>query len=231
MILLASDFADKCRNVAENVPTVYKIGGWGQYDARTEKFQFDCVCFVKSMIDGFRADKSKPYGGATFGKPCPDWLNDIQTMLRKHCVDISADMSDIMPGEFLVYLDYSHCGIYIGNGEVAEATPRWKSGVQITRLDQPERKSLWAYHGKLWEWLDYNYRPEEIYAIQTGAYKSLSNAKRYLKSGQHIFKVDPYYKDAFIYDSKAEAEKTLPEIKDAYKDAFVTSYKGDALIQ
>lgn len=229
--MLASDFAEKCKAVALDVPTIYKRGGWGQYDKRTGRFQFDCVCFVKSMIDNFRADKTKPYGGATYGKPCPDVNNDVQAMLRKHCVDISSDMSNIMPGEYLCYWDYSHCGIYIGDGQVVECTYRWKDGVQITKIDQPERKSLWGFHGKLWEWMDYNYRPSVIWAVQTGAYKSFANAKKYMKEGQHLFDVRPYYKAAYVFDDEEVAKKNLQTIRDKVcKDAFVTNYEGSALI-
>ena len=229
--MFASDFALKCKDVALNVPTIYKNGGWGQYDAAKGRFQFDCVCFIKSMIDGFCADKTKKFGGATYGRPCPDYYNDVKSMLRNHCVDISSDMSNIMPGEYLCYWDYSHCGIYIGNGEVVECTYRWKNGVQITKIDQPERKSLWGYHGKLWEYMDYTYKPEVIWAVQTGAYKSFANAKKYMKEGQHVFKVNPYYKVAYTFDSKEAAENEVRSIQLAVcKDAFVTNYEGSTLV-
>ena len=38
-----------------------------------------------------------------------------------------------------------HCGVYIGGGQVVEATPKWNNGVQITAL--AARK--WQKHGKL----------------------------------------------------------------------------------
>lgn len=233
--MLAKDFAEKCRWVAESVPTQYRRGGWGQPTKISGKtfFIFDCVCFVKSLIDGFAADPNKPYGGATYGKPCPDAYNDVMSMLKKHCVDVSSDMSNIMPGEFLAYIDYSHCGIYLGgpNKEVVECTPRWKNGVQITRLDQPERKSLWGFHGKLWEYMDYNYRPEYI-GIQTGAYKSEANARKYMRNKkiQHMFYVEPYYKVAYTFDTEAEARAALPGIQEDVKGAFITKYKASDLV-
>ena len=226
--MLATDFALKCKEIAENVPTIYKLGGWGQYNSKRGVFEFDCNCFIKSVLDGFKADKSKPFGGAKYGKPCPDI--SIKDMLQKECVDVSQDMSNILPGEYLAYLNYGHCGIYLGDGLVAECTYRWKNGVQITRIDQPERKTLWAFHGKLWKYMDYTYRPDVVWGVQTGAYKSIANAKKYIKEGQHIFKVDPLYKTAYVFDSKAQAEAALPTIKASVKDAFVTNYKGESLV-
>ena len=38
-----------------------------------------------------------------------------------------------------------HCGIYIGNGQVVESSPKWKNGVQITSLSARN----WQKHGKL----------------------------------------------------------------------------------
>lgn len=230
--MLAKDFAEKCRWVAESVPTQYRRGGWGQPVKISGKtfFIFDCVCFVKSMIDNFSADPDKPYGGATYGKPCPDAYNDVISMLKKHCVDVSSDMSNIMPGEFLAYIDYSHCGIYIGEGLVVECTPRWKNGVQITRIDQPERKSLWGFHGKLWEYMDYNYR-SEFFGVQTGAYKSLANAVRYSGPGEHIFYVGELYKAAYTFDTEKEAKAALASIKKTFKDAFISKYKVNDLVK
>lgn len=226
--MLASDFALKCKKVAEEVPTIYKLGGWGQYNAKQGVFEFDCNCFIKSMLDGFKADKNARFGGASYGKPCPDI--SIKDMLYKECTDISQDMKNIMPGEYLCYLNFGHCGIYLGGGLVAECTYRWKNGVQITRIDQPERKTLWGFHGKLWKYMNYTYRPDIIWGVQTGAYRSEANAKKYLKEGQHIFKVDDLFKDAYTFDSEDAAKAALPKIQSSVKGAFVTNYEGKSLI-
>ena len=251
--MLASEFAEKCRRAATETKTLYVHGGWGQpltaankksfiardswnrghakdiNAATDDTFAFDCVCFVKSMIDGFAGDPKKPYGGATYNKPCQDV--GIKALMDLYCVEKSGDMSNIMPGEYLVYADYSHCGIYLGNGEVAECTYRWKNGVQITKIDQPERKNLWGYHGKLWLWMDYNYRSEYI-GIQTGAYKSEANAKKYMRNSkiQHMFYVEPYYKNAYTFDTEAEARAALPGIQEEVKGAFITKYKASDLV-
>ena len=44
-----------------------------------------------------------------------------------------------------------HCGVYIGNSQVIECSPKWENGVQITKLTQ--RK--WKKHGFL-PWIDYD---------------------------------------------------------------------------
>ena len=196
--MLNSDFGKKCYDIATKTKTLYVLGGWGQpltqanknyfektykkngtdfkadIDAATsDTFAFDCVCFVKSVLDGFVGDTTKTYGGATYGKPCPDvTINDL---LNKYCVDISTDVNNILIGEFIVSADYGHCGVYVGvvNGKrmVAESTYNksynGKSGVQLICMDIPERKSLWKYHGKLWYWMDYKYKDKSLATITT----------------------------------------------------------------
>ena len=216
--MLATEFASKCIEVAQKVKTLYVYGGWGQplnqanknylkklykknatdfaadIDAADDNtFAFDCVCFVKSMLDGFKADKTKTYGGATYGKPCPDIT--IQDLLNKYCVDISTNLNNIMIGEFIVSSDYGHCGIYVGklNGKrmVAESTYNKSyngySGVQLIDMDRPERKNMWKYHGKLWQWMDYNVNTNQTSAaptpITTDKLKSMVNEKIKAKKG------------------------------------------------
>lgn len=168
------------KDIVEGIKTVYVYGGWGQpltegnknffiktfpqnqsasrkaaimaADANT--FAMDCFCGpVKSVIDGFNGDPTKPYGGATYGVPC----NDLQTLKQflADCTDVSTDMSKIHECEILVYKDYSHCGVYVGDGLVVEATYNFDDGVQFTRLNQAERKGKWYYHGKMSKYIDY----------------------------------------------------------------------------
>lgn len=120
--------------------------------ATADTFFMDCSCGTKSIIDGFSANKNQKFGGATYGKPCPDCT--IESML-KDCTDISTDMKNIEIGEFLVYEDFSHCGVYLGNNEVFEVTYRWKDGAQITKLDDPARVNMWKKHGKLSKYMTY----------------------------------------------------------------------------
>ena len=190
-------FATKCINIAEHVKTLYVNGGWGQpltdankkyfidhYSfnrsvrygknradvinaASSDTFAFDCNCYIKSLLDGFSADLSKPYGGATYCKPCKDYT--IKDMLGKECTEVSTNMNNLLIGEYLSYADYSHCGIYVGviDGKrmVAECTYRWKDGVQLVDMDCAERKGLWKYHGKLWHFMDYKFKEASLPAI------------------------------------------------------------------
>jgi len=109
--------------------------------ATEDTFGFDCICLVKGLLWGWNGDKAKTYGGAVYKS---NGVPDVSEsgMLAK-CTEVSADFSHIEVGEYL-YMT-GHCGIYIGDGKVAEATPKWNDGVQITELSA--RK--WLKHGKL----------------------------------------------------------------------------------
>lgn len=113
-------------------------------------FGFDCVCFVKALLWGWCGDSTKVYGGAVYeSNGVPDI--DEGTMLKK-CSDVSADFSDIMPGEYL-WLQ-GHCGIYAGDGLAVECTPKWENGVQITAVANMGGKygynnRTWTVHGRL----------------------------------------------------------------------------------
>ena len=157
------------------IPTYYVMGGFGarlgldyinynyqynkdhradiekHYNTNPLTFGFDCVCLVKSvMFWNFRGDPAAEYGGAKYDKS-----NDITvSAFKKSCKTISTDFNNIEIGE-LLFIGSSHVGVYIGNGEVIESTPAWKSGVQRTLL--PWRNSTnyeklpvraWDTHGK-----------------------------------------------------------------------------------
>lgn len=123
--------------------------------ATAETFGFDCVCFIKALLWGWVGDLLHEYGGATYqSNGVPDINADS---LIKMCKDVSDDFTKIRVGE-AVWIP-GHCGIYIGNGLVAECTYRWNDGVQITRVHNlvpddgtPGRK--WDKHGKL-PWITY----------------------------------------------------------------------------
>ena len=118
-------------------------------------FGFDCVCFIKALLWGWLGDLLHEYGGATYqSNGVPDINAD--TMINR-CKDISQDFSKILVGE-MVWIP-GHCGIYIGNCQVAECTYRWNDGVQITRVhnlvpDDGTPGRSWNLHGKL-PWITY----------------------------------------------------------------------------
>lgn len=164
------ELKDKLVDLVNNHATVYAYGCWGnqlteslinskakQYSwwyTESKKAQlramtklgyvvwgFDCVCMIKSLLWGFKADTSKSTGGAVYNSNgVPDTSANGMINL---CKDLSTDFSNIEIGE-AVWMN-GHIGIYIGSGQVVECTPAWKNKVQITNLSQ--RK--WLKHGKL----------------------------------------------------------------------------------
>lgn len=122
--------------------------------ATPDTFGFDCIGLVKGILWGWYGDTSRTYGGAGYKvNDVPD--TDAKKMLN-YCTDVSTDFSRIQAGEF-VWLD-GHCGVYIGNGQVIESSPKWKNGVQYSFMANVGCTSgnsrTWTKHGKL-KWIDY----------------------------------------------------------------------------
>ena len=104
-------------------------------------FAFDCIGLIKGVLWGWNGSTGSPYGGAKYktnGMPDTSANGYI-----KLCKSVSTDFSNIEPGE-AVWMP-GHIGVYIGNGDVIEATPSWQNGVQVVKLSA--RK--WEKHGKM----------------------------------------------------------------------------------
>ena len=187
-LIPVADFVKAWRDVAEGkIKTIYAWAGWGEpctdenkkkllvyprnqksdikpviLAAGPDTFMMDCFCGIKSEIDGFSGDPTKDFGGATYASPCSD--DQLMDAFLKDCSDVSSDMSNIVPGEFIAFKDYSHCGVYVGviNGQrmVGESTYNTsyngRSGVQLICMDRAERKDKWGYHGKMSKYIDYD---------------------------------------------------------------------------
>lgn len=185
-LMTAKTFADKAENIAKNYKTSYMLGPWGwpanakminrtitqgsnialnktwlsyAYAIQDKGFLFDCVGLIKGILWGWSGDMSKTYGGAGYAcNGVPDWGAD--TMIRQ-CKEVSTNFTKIVRGE-AVWME-GHIGIYLGNGIVAEATPRWKWGVQLSTCTNISAKQIsgtvgtrkWTSHGKL-PWVDYS---------------------------------------------------------------------------
>lgn len=135
--------------------TYNKNRAWIINAATDDTYGFDCVNLVKGILFGWCADKNLTYGGAVYGaNGVPDINAD--SMITK-CEGVTSDFSNIVKGEF-VWMQ-GHCGIYIGNGEVIECTPRWSNNVQVSNCGNVGNKSghyrMWTKHGKL-PWIDYS---------------------------------------------------------------------------
>lgn len=129
--------------------------------ADAETFGFDCICFIKGLMWGWKGDPNQIYGGAEYKSGgIPDIGAD---QLIKQCIDVSEDFSTIHPGEY-VWLP-GHCGIYVGDGLAAEATFEPESGVQLQCVlpmgVKPGMPATgWKKHGKL-PWISYEAEPED----------------------------------------------------------------------
>jgi hypothetical protein len=176
-VMTNKKFVEKCIDVAKNYKTLYVMGGigyhlteankvrainngaHGSYNAKSSRkkminaaddntWAFDCVCFIKAILWGWRGDKAKSYGGATYlSNGVPD-INADQ-MINK-CSKVSTDFSKLEVGE-VVWLP-GHIGVYIGDGLVVECTPAWKNCVQITACNRDIKgynRRNWTKHGKL----------------------------------------------------------------------------------
>ena len=117
--------------------------------ATEDTFGFDCVGLIKSVLWGYNSDKHKKYGGAVYqSNGVPDINADS---IIKVC-NPTSDFSTIEVGE-VVWVE-GHVGVYVGNGQVVECTPKWTNNVQISNLgNKPEYKKgnyrVWSKHGKL----------------------------------------------------------------------------------
>jgi hypothetical protein len=116
--------------------------------ATSDTFGFDCVCLIKGVLWGWKGDKSKTYGGATYNtNGVPDIGADA--MIGK-CKDVSTNFSKIEIGE-AVWCK-GHIGVYIGDGLAVECTPSWENKVQITACNCDKagyNRRDWTKHGKL----------------------------------------------------------------------------------
>lgn len=171
-MMKVNDFLDKAKFIADDCATMYMMGGHGHsltwnntfnelirdynYNKRHEQelrtqfeklkpdhpFAFDCCGLIKGIIWGFDGDWGE-YGGGTVYQSNGLLDENQDGLLEYYGVDVSTDFNKIEAGEML-YMS-GHCGIYMGNGEVIECTPKWESKVQWTKLtDRP-----WTKHCKL----------------------------------------------------------------------------------
>ena len=176
-VMTNKQLAEKCIDIAKNYKTLYVMGGigyrlteanklrainngaHGAYNAQSTRrkmisaaddntWAFDCVCLIKSILWGWRGDKSGSYGGAKYNSNGVPDINADQ-MINK-CSGVSTDFSKIEIGE-AVWLQ-GHIGVYIGDGLAVECTPAWKNCVQITSCNCNKngyKRRNWVKHGKL----------------------------------------------------------------------------------
>ena len=126
------------------------------FATKEDTFFFDCVCLIKGILWGWKGDKDLVYGGAVYqSNSVPDL--SIQNIV-KICTGVSTNFSDITEGEFVWLSDYSHCGVYVGDGMCIECTPKWEDGVLYSALDNEpfdsnynKQKRKWYESGTVWK--------------------------------------------------------------------------------
>lgn len=184
------ELAKQALNIANNYKTCYMLGAFGHFandnnityevnrkdvnnkpyeeaalQIKNNGFLFDCCGLIKGILWGWKGDVSKTYGGATYqSNNVPDYGAD---QIIKICKDVSTDFSKVEIGE-AVWLS-GHIGLYVGDGKVVEATPRWtiQPGVKVSGITSlgytGDKTRKWTKHGKL-PWVEYinEPAPEEI---------------------------------------------------------------------
>lgn len=137
-VMSADELVNKAKEIAQS-NTEYKLGTFGN-KLINGKVQYDCSGLYKGILWGY------PHNGKYLKNGVLD--QNANTIISV-CDDVSKDFSTIQKGE-LVWLD-GHMGIYIGDGLVIEATPKWDNGVQITtcaNLKSGLKNRKWSKHGK-----------------------------------------------------------------------------------
>ena len=108
--------------LAYKEPSKYRKGMAKWID---NKWQWDCIGLIKSILAGWRDDKSLYHGGADYeASGIPD---TTEKGLLNNCTDVSSDFTNLVPGEYL-YMN-GHAGTYIGNGYVIECTKNHTFGI------------------------------------------------------------------------------------------------------
>lgn len=107
----ANDLVKWCKEQLKK-DTVYELGGIGRYKGNIRIF--DCIGLVKCFLWHDYSQNNPDY----YGKTCPDY--NCEQMLAR-AVD-SGNIRTIPETPGVIVYQRGHVGVYIGNGEVIEAT-------------------------------------------------------------------------------------------------------------
>lgn len=137
-VMRAAQLVEKVK-AAANSATSYKLGTFGNKTSNGKR-QWDCSGLLKGILWGY------PSSGKYGSNGVLD--QNADTIISK-CSGVSTNFSNIVPGE-IVWMK-GHMGIYIGNGKVVEATPKWDNGVQVStcaNVSSGSKSRKWTKHGK-----------------------------------------------------------------------------------
>lgn len=139
--------ADLCRWAEQQLSrkTIYQLGGIGRCDSSGRRV-FDCVGLIKCFLWHDYGPGNTSY----YGKTAPD-INADQMYSKATVKGPISTIPDI-PG--LLVWQSGHIGIYIGGGQVIEATAkRWGSVGGCVVKSQFRDKSAAMYRGSWTHWL------------------------------------------------------------------------------
>ena len=137
-VMTSAQLVEKVKAVAI-FATAYKLGMFGNKTANGKR-QWDCSGLLKGILWGYPSNGKYGSNGV---------LDQNADTIISKCSGVSTDFSSIVPGE-IVWLK-GHMGIYIGDGLVIEATPKWDNGVQVTscaNVASGFKNRKWTKHGK-----------------------------------------------------------------------------------
>lgn len=143
-VLTSNQLVEKVKAVA-NTPTSYKLGTFGNKTSDGKKL-WDCSGLLKGILWGYPSNGKYGSNGV---------LDQNADTIISKCEGVSTNFNNIQAGE-VVWMK-GHMGIYIGNGKVIEATPKWENGVQITtcgNVASGSKSRKWTKHGKS-QYIDY----------------------------------------------------------------------------
>lgn len=119
---------------------------------------FDCWNLVKAIdwSNGTISDNWTVGNYAVYNPSAAlgDWTG---REIMDHCLQVSTDMNNIIPGEFLLYEGDGHAGVYVGGGNVVECTVSWGvNRVILSQIGKNGKRSFrdiaqgrWYQHGRL----------------------------------------------------------------------------------
>lgn len=162
-VFTSKQFIEKLKWLVNDVPNSYHSENGTWCTLHDGKWWMDCVVSIKGLLWGFKADKTKQRGGAVY---LSNGVADFGANEGiNYCEFVSRDFSNLTAGEYLCMkgTQYSHAGIYLGNGKVFECTTGWGARkCIISEIDSKGNRYYngiknvpWTYHGKL-QYIDYN---------------------------------------------------------------------------
>ena len=137
----ASDLVKYCKSLL-NQPTRYVWGGIGRYENGVRLF--DCIGMVKSFLWHDYSQYNTKYYGVT----CPDF--DCEAMFKR--ASEKGNINTIPEVEGVIVYQKGHVGVYIGNGEVIEATAGFTGKVLKTHFKgnhKTFKRTSWTHWFKM----------------------------------------------------------------------------------